>query len=67
MQTFLSEAIVLEAALASVLLALWITWFALRGLFGLMSALHGPHPGGTVQPIRVAARRAQTLGKRDAA
>lgn len=67
MQTFLSEAVVLDAVLISVLLALWITWFALRGLFGLMSALHGPQPSGTVQPIRVTASREQTSRRRDAA
>lgn len=67
MQTFMSEAIVLDAVLISVLLALWITWFALRGLFGLMSAMHHPQPGRMVQPIRVTASRERVSRRRDAA
>lgn len=67
MQTFMSEAIVLDAVLISVLLALWITWFALRGLFGLMSVMHRPQPSGMVQPIRVTPTRGQVNRRRDAA
>lgn len=67
MQTFLSEAVVLDAALISVLLALWITWFALRSLFGLMSAMHHTQPSRMVQPIRVTASREQVSRRRDAA
>lgn len=36
METFMNGAMVVEGALFSVLLALWITWLALRGLFRLM-------------------------------
>jgi hypothetical protein len=38
METFMNAAVVIEAALLSSLLAVWITWLALRGLFELMPA-----------------------------
>jgi hypothetical protein len=66
MQTFLSEAIVLDAALISVLLALWITWFGLRGLFWLLSAVNRPTLSPKVQPIRVIASRGQESRRRAA-
>jgi hypothetical protein len=71
MQTFLSEAIVLDAALISVLLAGWITWFGLRGLFWLLSAasrpsLNPPTLNATAQPIRVVASRGQESRRRAA-
>lgn len=71
MQTFLSEAIVLDAALISVLLAGWITWIALRGLFWLLSAtsrpiLNPPILNTNAQPIRVIANRGQESRRRAA-
>ena len=36
METFMSGAMVIEGALLSFLLALWMTWLGLRGLFRLM-------------------------------
>lgn len=36
MEPILNGTIVLEGAVVSFLLALWITWLALRGLFRLM-------------------------------
>jgi hypothetical protein len=36
METFMSAVMVIEAALLSSLLAVWMTWLALRGLFELM-------------------------------
>lgn len=68
MDTFISEAIVLEAALVSVLFALWITSIALRGLFCLMSAM-GQHPftEHAIQPIRLAASQVPGNRRRDAA
>lgn len=33
MESFLNGTVMIEAGLLSVLLALWITWLALRGLF----------------------------------
>jgi len=67
MDTFMSEAIVLEAALISVLLALLLTSAALRGLFWLMTALSRPFMGAAVQPIRVAAGQLQVSRRRKAA
>ena len=67
MDTFMSEAIVLEAALISVLLALLLTSAALRGLFWLMTLLSRPFLGPAVQPIRVAARQLQVNRGRKAA
>ena len=67
MQDFLSEAIVLDAVLISVLLALWITWFGLRGLFWLLSAVNRPASIPKLQPIHVVASRGQESRRRDAA
>jgi hypothetical protein len=67
MDTFMSEAIILEAALISVLLALWTTSAALRGLFWLMSAARRPFMSPLVQPIRVAAGQQQGNRRRNAA
>lgn len=38
METFMGTVVVIEAALLSCLLAVWMTWLALRGLFELMPA-----------------------------
>ncbi len=38
METFMSGAMMIEAGLLSILLALWMTWLALRGLFLMMPA-----------------------------
>lgn len=67
METFMSEAIVIEGALLSFLLALWMTWMGLRGLFRVMPATSSPAPGRTVQPIRFVANRQQENKRRDAA
>jgi hypothetical protein len=67
MDTFMSEAIILEATLISVLLALWITSAALRGLFWLMSAARRPFMSPLVQPIRVTAGHLQGNRRRNAA
>ena len=66
MQNFLSEAIVLDVALISVLLALWIAWFGLRGLFWLLSATSKPTSGPNAQPISVVASRGQESRRRAA-
>ena len=58
MDTFMSEAIIVEALLGSVLLALWMTWLVLRGLFWLM-----PAKKPASQPVRVLAVR-QFVGRR---
>jgi len=59
METFISGAMVIEAALLSFLLALWMTWTCLRGLFRLMPATSRPATGRTVQPIRFVANPQQ--------
>ena len=67
MDTFISEVIVLEAALVSVLFALWITSIALRGLFFLMAAMSHPLMEHAMQPIRVASSQEPGNRRRDAA
>ena len=67
MDTFMSEAIVLEAAVVSVLFALWITSIALRGLFFLMSAMSHPLMEHAIQPIRVASSQVPGNRRRAAA
>lgn len=67
MDTFMSEAIVLEAVLISVLLALWITWLLMRGLFLLMPATNHIAAPRPIRPIRLAANRQQANQRRNAA
>ena len=52
MESFMDGAILIEATLLSFLLALWVTWMGLRGLFRLM-------PGARLAavPIRLVERR----------
>jgi hypothetical protein len=66
MENFMSEAVVLEAVLVSVLLALWMTWLGLRGLFLLVPATAKPGASQAVRPIRLATDAEQTR-QRDAA
>ncbi len=51
METFMNGATVAEGALLSFLLALWMTWMGLRGLFRLMPAT-SPAVDRTLQPGR---------------
>jgi hypothetical protein len=69
MDNFLGEAIVLEATLGSVLLALWMTWLLMRGLFKLMPATTGSTVHRPVAPVRPAQdlRRGQEGAQRQAA
>jgi hypothetical protein len=62
METFMSGAMVVEGALLSFLLALWMTWLGLRGLFRLM-----PVTAQIVQPLRFVANQQQGNRRRDAA
>jgi hypothetical protein len=62
MENFISGAMVIEGALLSFLLALWMTWLGLRGLFRLMPVTIRPAVSRIVQPIRLIANR-----QRDAA
>jgi hypothetical protein len=47
METFMSGAMMIEAGLFSILVALWMTWLALRGLFLMM-----PAKSRAAQPVR---------------
>jgi hypothetical protein len=62
METFMSEAMMIEVALLSFLLALWMTWLALCGLFRLM-----PVSSRIVQPIRFVSNMREGNRHRDAA
>jgi hypothetical protein len=62
MGSFMDVAMLIEATMLSFLLALWITWMGLRGLFRLL-------PGARVDAaqIRIAARQAAGVPGRNAA
>ena len=55
METFMSGAIVIEVGLLSFLLALWMAWIGLRGLFRLMLFTSRPATSRIVQSFRFAA------------
>jgi hypothetical protein len=57
METFMNGAMVIEAATLSFLLALWMAWVGLRGLFRLM-----PMTARTADPIRLVANRKSLIG-----
>ena len=57
MENFMSEAVVLEAVLVSVLLALWMTWMGLRGLLLLVPATPKTAASRAVRPIQLVANR----------
>jgi len=67
METFMSGVMVIEGALLSFLLALWMTWIGLRGLFRLMPATSSPATRHVGQPIRLVANRQVGNRQRDAA
>lgn len=62
METWMSGAMVVEATMLSFLMALWISWMSLRGLFRLL-------PGAKLHaiPIRADVQRAPQSMDRDAA
>jgi hypothetical protein len=62
MEPWMSAAMVVEATMLSFLMALWISWMSLRGLFRLLR-------GGKLNaiPIRSATQRAQRSMDRHAA
>ena len=62
MESWMSGPILIEAAMMSFLVALWIAWMSLRGLFRMLPATRL----GAV-PIRVAAQRgAGAIGRHTA-
>jgi len=62
METFMSGAMVIVAALLSFLLALWMMWMGLRGLFRLI-----PATARFPQPIHAARNRQEAIRRREAA
>ncbi len=60
METFMSAVMVIEAGLLSSLLAVWLTWLGLRGLFEMMPAANRQAQSIRLQrgPQRIQARRA---------
>jgi len=67
METFMNGAMVIEGGLLSFLLAPWMTWAGLRGLFRLLPVTSAPAAGRVVQPIQLIAGRQQGNRQRDAA
>ena len=66
METFMNGATVAEGALLSFLLALWMAWMVLRGLFRLMPAT-SPSAGRTVQRTWFVASQQQESQQRERA
>ena len=67
MDTFMSEAIIVEATLISVLVALWLTWLLMQGLFRLMPATAPSSVNPPARPIRLVAGGPHTDERRKAA
>lgn len=67
MDTFMSEAIILEAALISVLFALWLTWLLMQGLFRIMPATNHAPADPPVRPIRLISNQQRRDTRRNAA
>jgi hypothetical protein len=67
MGAFMSGAMVVEGALLSFLLALWMTWLGLCGLFRLMPVTGRPAMSRIVQPIRFVENRKEADRRRDVA
>jgi len=62
METWMSGAMLVEATMLSFLVALWITWMSLRGLFRMLPAARL-----NAVPVGSAARRGtQAIGQRAA-
>ncbi len=62
METWMSGAILVEATMLSFLLALWIAWMSLRGLFRMLPATRT-----NAVPVRSAAQRGTGAMDRHAA
>ena len=67
MDTFMGEAIILEATLISVLLALWLTWLLMQGLFRLMPATSHAPANQPARPIWLVANGGRAADRRNAA
>jgi hypothetical protein len=62
MEMFMGEAMMIEAALLSFLLALWISWLGMCGLFRLM-----PARTSSIAPVGFVSNRRQEDGSRKVA
>jgi hypothetical protein len=58
MEPWMSAAMVVEATMLSFLIALWISWMSLRGLFRLL-----PVTKPNAIPIRAVAQRARSMDR----
>jgi hypothetical protein len=57
MEALMNGAMVIEGGVLSFLLALWMTWIGLRGLFRLMPMTNAPASGRVAQQIQFVANR----------
>jgi hypothetical protein len=62
METFMGGAMMIETALLSFLLALWISWLGMRGLFRLM-----PAKNRSAAPVQFVANRHEGSRRQHAA
>jgi hypothetical protein len=67
MENFISDAIVIESALFSFLLALFMTWLGLIGLFRALPATMRLSPVTSKTIVRLTAERARESRQREAA
>ncbi|HET6143078.1 MAG TPA: hypothetical protein VFE02_06185 [Candidatus Acidoferrales bacterium] len=66
MENFISDAIVIEGALFSFLLALFMTWLGLSGLFRMLPATMHLSPPRSRAGVRATAERARESLQREA-
>lgn len=67
MEALLNGSILIEAVLLSFLLALWMMWLSLRGLFGLMPATSRVTTRGIALEPRIVARQQEAIRRSTAA
>ena len=67
MENFISDAMVIEGALFSFLLALFMTWLGLSGLFRVLPTTMHMSPAMTKSAARLAAESAREARRREAA
>ena len=67
MESLMNGAIVIEAALLSFFLALWITWLAMNGLFRLMPVTARPNTNPNAERARIFSNRHMGIRRSNAA
>ena len=67
MEKILNGTVVIEAVLLSFLVALWLTWSALRGLFRLMPVTARPGAKPEIVPVRGVRIQLRGTERREAA